>query len=206
MVNIEHVIFDMGNVLMTFDGPAFSRAFTENEEDANLLQNALFGRPEWALLDAGAIDHATMLRIAKAHLAHRLHPALEACFEQWPEHSEPLAGVCELAQKLVDAGIDIYLLSNASTTIDRQIGRCPVNDLFAGRVVSGFEHMMKPDPAIYRLLCERYGLHAGSCLFIDDNADNCTGAEVAGMQSYRFDGDLGALERTLASRISLLRP
>ena len=104
------------------------------------------------------------------------------------------------------AGIDIYLLSNASTTIDRQIGRCPVNDLFAGRVVSSFEHMMKPDPAIYRLLCERYGLHAGSCLFIDDNADNCTGAEVAGMQSYRFDGDLGALEPTLASRISLLRP
>lgn len=206
MAAIEHVIFDMGNVLMTFDGPAFSQAFTESEEDANLLHAALFGRPEWALLDAGAIDHATMLRIAKAHLTPRLHPALEMCFEHWPEYSEPIMGVCELAQDLVEAGIDIYLLSNASTTIDRQIGRCPVNDLFAGRVVSGFEHMMKPDPAIYRLLCDRYGLDACVCLFIDDNADNCTGAEVAGMQSHRFDGNLDALERKLIQCVPSLRP
>ena len=42
---VENVVFDMGNVLMTFDG-------------------LLFARPEWALLDAGAISHDTMLRIA----------------------------------------------------------------------------------------------------------------------------------------------
>ena len=30
----RNVVFDMGNVLMTFDGHEFSRAFTSSEEDA----------------------------------------------------------------------------------------------------------------------------------------------------------------------------
>lgn len=63
-----------------------------------------------------------------------------------------------------------------------------------GRVVSGFERVMKPDPAIYLLLCGRYGLDPARCLFVDDNADNCRGAEVAGMRAHRFDGDAAALE------------
>ncbi len=61
---VENVVFDMGNVLMTFDGLLFSRAWAGSGDDAQLLNAALFARPEWALLDAGAISHDTMLRIA----------------------------------------------------------------------------------------------------------------------------------------------
>lgn len=205
MTKIRHVVFDMGNVLMTFDGPVFARAFTDTAEDARLLSRALFGRPEWALLDAGVIDHATMLRIAEAHLESRLHPNLHACFERWPERSRPIAEVCDLARRLTEAAVDIYLLSNASVAIDRQWGRCPVRDLVSGRVVSGLERLMKPDPAIFRLLCERYGLDPAACLMIDDNPDNCAGARVAGMRAYRFDGDAAALERELVRVLPQLK-
>ena len=41
-MGIENVIFDMGNVLLRFDGMLFSRIFTKNEDDARLLDEALF--------------------------------------------------------------------------------------------------------------------------------------------------------------------
>lgn len=90
MALLRNIIFDMGNVLMTFDGHEFASAFTEDEEDADLLYAALFGRTEWALLDSGTIDHATMLRVAEAHIPERLLPNLYSCFDHWPELSRPL--------------------------------------------------------------------------------------------------------------------
>ena len=205
---IENVIFDMGNVLMTFDGERFARAFTENEDDARLLHAALFGRTEWALLDAGVIGHDTMRRLAEAALPERLHGALHECIARWPERSEPIGAVNDLVARLKERGLGIYLLSNASTRIHEQLDRMPAWPLMDGYVVSAFERIMKPDPAIYLLLCERYGLDPASCLFVDDSADNCAGAEAAGMRSFHFtgtsagdvDGCTAALERAILAR------
>ena len=84
------------------------------------------------------------------------------------------------------AGYGCYVLSNAGTRFWRQKDRIPSFPLMDGWVVSAFERIMKPDPAIYLVLCERYGLNPASCLFVDDNADNVAGARVAGMQAHQF--------------------
>ena len=59
-------------------------------------------------------------------------------------------------------------------------------------------HAVKPNEAIYRLFCERYGLEAASCLFVDDMQRNVVGAQRAGMQGYCFDGDVEALRLFIA--------
>ena len=48
------------------------------------------------------------------------------------------------------------------------------------------ERIVKPDPAIYRLLLDRNGLEATSCLFIDDSPKNVAGAEAVGMTAHHF--------------------
>jgi 2-haloacid dehalogenase len=53
-------------------------------------------------------------------------------------------------------------------------------------VVSGDERLVKPDPAIYRLLLDRNGLEASSCLFIDDSPKNVAGAKAVGMKAHHF--------------------
>ena len=53
---------------------------------------------------------------------------------------------------------------------------------------------MKPDTAIFQLLCTRYGLDPATCVFVDDNPDNCEAARVAGMDAFRYTGDADALE------------
>ena len=191
--NIKNVVFDMGGVLMTFNGLSLARHYTETEEDALLLHQAYFGRNEWALLDAGVIAVPTMERIAQAHLPERLHPNLAACAADWQRYSVPIPQTEKLVKDLKAQGYGLYLLSNASREIDKQLDHCPAYQLMDGRVVSGFERLMKPDPAIFTLLCERYDLDPASCLFVDDNADNCRGAEAAGMRAFHFTGDADAL-------------
>ena len=194
---VRNVIFDMGNVLMTFNGPYFASCFTDTPEDAALLNAALFGSPLWTLLDSGTIGHETMTRYAEHHLPERLHPNLHECLAHWPERSEAIADVNKLGIRLKEEGLGVYVLSNASTRIMEQLGHAPVIPYVDGVVVSADERMMKPDPSIYQLLCERYGLDPAECLFVDDNEDNCIGARVAGMHAYHFTGDVTALEATV---------
>ena len=195
---VKNVVFDMGNVLMLFDGPYFSAQFTDNEADAVALQRALFGSLAWNLLDSGTISYDTMLRVARAHLDERLWPNLDACFAGWAAYSTPIEETNALAAELKREGYGIYLLSNAGTRIHDQLNHMPAWDLMDGAVVSGEERLMKPDPAIYQLLCERYGLLAEECLFVDDNADNCEGARVAGMRAVRYASDVAAIREALA--------
>lgn len=195
---IKNVVFDMGNVLMLFDGPYFSAQFTESAADAAALQHALFGSPAWSLLDSGTISYDTMLRVARAHLDERLWPNLDACFAGWAAYSTPIEQTNALAAELKREGYGIYLLSNAGTRIHDQLSHMPAWEFMDGAVVSGEERLMKPDPAIYRLLCERYGLLPEECLFVDDNADNCEGARVAGMRAVRYTGDAAAIREALA--------
>ena len=58
--------------------------------------------------------------------------------------------------------------------------------LFRGIVVSGTEGVVKPDPAIYRLLLERFGLDPARCVFVDDNPANAAAATALGLHGIAF--------------------
>ena len=64
--------------------------------------------------------------------------------------------------------------------------RFSVLDVFEGIVVSGTEGVMKPDPAIFELLCERYGVTADETTFIDDSATNVDSARRFGLHGIVF--------------------
>lgn len=190
---IKNVVFDMGNVLIDFNGAAYASHFADSPEDAAAINEALFKAPIWTLLDSGTISHTTMARYAQARLPERLHEAVAACEEGWPAYAEPIAPTNKLAARLKAQGFGVYLLSNAPVGIIEKLApHVPAFAHMDGQVVSGPERIMKPDPAIYELLCSRYALDPAECLFIDDNPDNCIGAEVIGMQTFHFTGDAKA--------------
>lgn len=62
----------------------------------------------------------------------------------------------------------------------------PVDEIFEEIVDSAFVGCRKPEPRIYELTLERVGAPAANCLFIDDLAVNCEGAEAAGMKAVHF--------------------
>lgn len=76
-------------------------------------------------------------------------------------------------------------------------------DRFRGILVSGDEKLVKPDPAIYALALERFGLEAAATVFIDDSEPNVAGAADAGLHALHFI-DEPTLRRQLTA-LGLLR-
>ena len=96
-------------------------------------------------------------------------------------------GTASLVSRLKEAGYKIYGLTNWSMETYPTIrDRYTVFSLFDGIVVSGEEHLLKPDRKIYDCLLERYGLEAEESVFLDDNADNVAAAMSIGMGAVQF--------------------
>ena len=57
---------------------------------------------------------------------------------------------------------------------------------FSGVLVSGREGLMKPEPEIFQLLFQRYGLEPSRTLFIDDVQKNVDAALAQGMRAVQF--------------------
>ncbi|MCC6103144.1 MAG: HAD family phosphatase [Olegusella sp.] len=194
---IDNVVFDMGGVLMDFDTHLFSHLFVSNDDDASLIEKALYANPSWPLLDAGVISEPTMERMARHRLPQRLWEPMHRGFAEWQEHQPTLPAMNDQVRRLHDAGYGCYLLSNAGIRWWKMKERIPSFPYMDGFMVSAFERLMKPDPMIYQALCARYQLNAKSCLFVDDNIDNCQGAEAAGMQALLYKGDATGFERSV---------
>jgi len=82
------------------------------------------------------------------------------------------------------AGYRTALLTNNAR--EREPGWRPlfaVDELFDDIVDSSVVGLRKPDPAIYRLTCERLGLRPAECLFVDDLPCNVDAARQVGMEA-----------------------
>ena len=53
--------------------------------------------------------------------------------------------------------------------------------------MSGREKVIKPDPRIFEIILERYGLSARESVFIDDNQRNVKAARRLSMTGIRFE-------------------
>ncbi|HEV2557523.1 MAG TPA: HAD family phosphatase [Microvirga sp.] len=188
------VVFDVGNVLLRWDPRNLYRKLFDDEQRMEwFLANVCTS--DWNLeQDRGrAWDEAVALLVAR-HPDHE--PAIRAFHERW---HETVSGVFEenvaLLKRLQEAGVPTYCITNFSVPKFREAqARFPFLASFLGTVVSGDERLVKPDPAIYRLLLDRYGLVAEECVFIDDSPANVAGARAAGMHAihYAEPMDLGA--------------
>lgn len=195
---IRNVVFDMGNVLITFNQARFiDRAGVTDPADKELLMRELFHSIEWSFMDWGEMDEAEAEAAILKRLPERLHAVARDMIYRWNEPVEPIPGMAQLIADLKAKGMGVYLLSNASVRLPEYFPSVPGSEHFDGGVVSALEKCVKPMPEIYRVLLNRYGLKAEECLFVDDIAINVTGAMRCGMQGYVFDGDAAALRKEI---------
>ena len=78
------------------------------------------------------------------------------------------------------------LLSNAWSDLRDLLHRLGIADAFDAMVISAEEHLMKPDPAIYRLMLERLGVEPDEAVFVDDRLENVHAAHALGMRTVQF--------------------
>ncbi|MGI6689122.1 MAG: HAD family hydrolase [Christensenellales bacterium] len=194
---VKNLVLDMGNVLLAWAPMDLARMAAENEEDAKILNSALFDTPQWGMMDAGQIEEAELLRAALGRAPERLHEALRRLLDNWSAGMAPIPGADDFTRRAKEAGLKLYLLSNASKRFPGVLSSQPFYPRFDGMMVSAHEKMTKPDPRIYRLLCRRFSLVPQECLFVDDMAVNVKGAEQVGMAAVHFEGDYRKVEDRL---------
>ncbi len=184
---IQNIVFDMGNVLLGFDAAYIASQFAADETVRDLLLSSIFRAPEWALMDAGALTEEDMLRLIPERLPQELVQTGLAAYSGWHLHNRRIPEAETLVNDLKAAGYRLYLLSNASPRWTVYWRDYPAIAALDGHVVSAFVGAVKPDPAIYRILFDSYGLDPAECFFVDDVPANIAGGRALGMDGFVLD-------------------
>lgn len=184
---MKNIVFDFGGVLVDWNPRyLYDKYFGDEERSQWFLDNICLY--SWNLQMDGGKPFAEGVRELQAE-----HPewteAIGIYHTRWIEMmGGEVEGTADVLRALKRAGYGIYGLTNWSAeTFPLIRDTYPVFGEFDGIVVSGEEHLLKPDAAIYRCLIDRYGLQPEESIFIDDNAANVEAARGVGMKALRFE-------------------
>lgn len=182
---IKTIIFDIGNVLMEFDSFPFVKELLGDEETARRVAAAIFRTGYWEELDLGRDPEEVFLKMIS------YAPEYEDEIRLTLANIDKGIGRADYAKgwikDLKARGYRILFLSNYSEHV--MSSRWDVLDflpLMDGGVFSCYVGMIKPDPAIFKELFNRYNLIPEECVFIDDNADNIRTAKSLRLNTVHF--------------------
>ncbi len=190
---IRNILFDMGNVIVHYDPPFFSRCFCSSPEDAQELTENIFYTPEWERLDEDTITLQEFDAVNRTRIRPALHKAAHDVLYHWYENLPVYTGMEELIAKLKSCGLRLFVCSNAGVQFHTYAPHIPAFRYMEALVISADLHCCKPKPGIFRHILDTYRLAPSQCLFIDDVERNVRGAEALGIHGYRYDGNLARL-------------
>jgi 2-haloacid dehalogenase len=198
-VPVTAVVFDVGNVLYGWDPDAFLvRQIADDEARLKFIDDVdLYAWHE-------TLDGGRPYDEAAAELNDKF-PQYAELIAAWSDRfgetiSGPVPGVHALVEALDARGVPLFAITNFSADFWPPFHEKEraFFSRFRDIVVSGEVKLLKPDPAIYWLALDRFGLGPADALFIDDRAINVEGALAIGMKAHLFT-DAADLRARLAA-------
>jgi putative hydrolase of the HAD superfamily len=202
-MSVRAVIFDFGGVILTSPFDAFARYEADNGLPFGFLRELNTTDPDtnaWARLERSEVDQAGFAELFEAEARAAGHTV---------DGGSVLALlVGELRPQMVEAlrrchdRLKTALLTNnfvaADPGQDRTRGAGPMGDVlghFDVIVESSRAALRKPDPAIYRLVCDELGVEPGEAVFLDDLGINLKPARAMGMATIKVTDPDDAIAR-----------
>lgn len=198
---IRNLIFDFGKVLVDFDFIAFFHRIIPDEKRLWEFAPILYNEELPKDLDR---EERTFDEI------------MQEVIDRNPEYEQELRTFCrlypdivtgevpgmhDLLKRLKAEGFRLYGLTNWCSKVHITMEQYGIFDLLDGSIISSKEHVIKPEPAIYQRLFEKFGLKPEECLFTDDKAENVEGGKRLGMDGIVFT-DAEQYERELRLKLS----
>ncbi len=170
----EGVVAEMARILQAPDPSAFARLFSfETWPDrgtgrlptiqANI--ETIFRRLGWPVEPERVAEAA---RLRREFTANAL---------------VPLPGALEALEAVRARGYRTALVSDCSEETPLLWSRTPLAPLMDVTVFSCEVGMLKPDPGIYAIACQRLGVEPGACVYTGDREEELVGARDAGMHA-----------------------
>lgn len=186
-MSISAVVFDVGNVLYGWDPDSFLvRQIADDEARMRFIDDV--GLWEWH----DSLDGGRPFDEAAAELSGKF-PEYAHLISAWGDRfgetiTDPVQGVHRIVEELDGRGVPLFAITNFSADFWKPFHAREETFFrrFRDIVVSGEEKMLKPDPAIYFLALDRFGLKPAEALFIDDREINVEGARAVGMHAHLF--------------------
>ena len=184
---IRTIIFDIGNVLTAFGWRDFMGSFGFDKETEAKVCRATVESPFWCECDMGVLSDEEIL---DGFIQN--DPTVEKELRQVYSNLHGIVTRLDYAipwiQELKEKGYQVLVLSNFSEKgWHENQDALDFMEYVDGGIISYTKQLIKPDPAIYRLLLDQYGLKAEECVFLDDTAVNVKGAESVGMNGIVFE-------------------
>ena len=183
---IRNIIFDIGNVLTDFRWKEFLLEKGFDEKMVERISKASVLSAAWNEMDRGVWTTEELMQAfvaADPEIERELHIA----FDNVKGMVTPREYAIPWIQELKAKGYGVYYLSNFSRKAELECSESlnflPYTD---GGILSYRDKLIKPDPAIYALLLERFALCAEECVFLDDTLANIYAAEAVGIHGIHF--------------------
>lgn len=183
---ITTIIFDFGGVLLDWNPHNLYRRFIDKKEEIDRFLSEI-NFHEWNMQQdkgrpfAKAVDDLSHEFPQYSQLIHAYH-------ENWEDSIVgPISGTVDILYRLKDAGYFLYGLSNWSAeTFPIAFNKYDFFKRFDGIIISGEVNLVKPDPAIFKLLLDKIGRPANECLLIDDSFVNIAEGQKQGFAAIQF--------------------
>ena len=186
MTKITTVVFDIGKVLFEWDLRHLFAKLIDNEQELEYFVSNVV-TPQWHFQhDAGRpLAEMTAERTAEFPQYAELIDAYATRLNETIPC--PVEGSLEIVSELAERSVPLFAITNFGAEFwDMFRPTQPIFDHFGDIVVSGVEKLIKPDPAIYALALQRFGLQSGEAIFIDDNLENVISARANGFAAHHF--------------------
>ena len=182
----KNIIFDFGNVLVQWHPEVVYGEYFGDEAKAWWFLRHVADMDFRQRIDAGE-SMEDCIREKQAQYPE-YEQAVELYRSKWREMlTDEVPGMREVISELRVRNYEIFGLTNWSMeTFPEARAHFGILQMIDRYVVSGAEGLVKPDPRLFQVLLDRYGLKAEECTFVDDNPDNVAAAKGMGMQGILF--------------------
>jgi putative hydrolase of the HAD superfamily len=207
-VVIEAVIWDFGGVFTTSPFEAFNRFETQRGLPKDFVRTVNSTNPDsnaWALFERGEIDSRGFDRKyleESTALGHAVRGADVLPLLSGEVRPRMVAALLMCKQRFKVGCITNNMAQGHGPSMAvRPEGASRASAImqhFDAIIESSKTGLRKPDPRIYLMMCERLGVRANACVYLDDLGINCKPAAQLGMIAIKVvheDQALADLER-----------
>ena len=179
---IRNIVFDLGNVLLSFRPSEYLQKMNYAPEIRDVILKDIFGSQEWLMIDNGDLTTGEALDIISQRSSLKKEE-IALIFNKRTDIMFPLRTNIRLLPELRKRGFKLYYLSNFPSDIFNEVKNgYSFFRYFEGGLISAEVKFSKPDIRIFQVLFEKYGLIPEESFYIDDIETNVRAAEFLGMK------------------------
>ena len=183
---VKKFLFDLGNVFFDWNPERILKPIFNDDERMNFFINNI----SFPLLDTRC-DAGITIEVAVNDAVKKFPDFEKEIKLYYPNHGNMVGSffqkTVDIFHKVKELNYPCYILSNWSAeTYEGMEDQYPFLKEFDGKIISGRDFLIKPDPAIYELAISRFDLIPEETLFIDDRLDNIEAAQKLNFQTIHL--------------------